>query len=196
VESVSPSGIEAVVVDACWREFSQYERLSWITRVVLLRTTIYHGGCFGAGNYKWQYILIAAFSSLILTWTFMITTLSNGDCYWHRVRGLSVARCATGEVDWKNTRIRCYVGGLFTSTTETLTTRQTDRQTAGVWRPADSLPPSTIVSQQQSDAADGVARKSIRLRDSITAVYFPGNGLPMSVAFHPRRRRLSATSPQ
>jgi len=28
VESVLPSGIEVVVVDACWREFSQYERLS------------------------------------------------------------------------------------------------------------------------------------------------------------------------
>jgi len=64
---VSPSGIEAVVVDACWHEISHYKRLSSIRRVVLLRTAIYDVGYFGtprAGGYKWQYILVAAFSSL------------------------------------------------------------------------------------------------------------------------------------
>jgi len=69
VESVLPSGIESVVVDACWREFSQYEWLSWIRRVVLPRTAIQDGGCYGsprAGGYKWQYILITAFSSYII----------------------------------------------------------------------------------------------------------------------------------
>jgi len=48
VESVSPSRIEAVVVDACWHEFSHYERLSSISRVVLLCTAIYDVGCCGA----------------------------------------------------------------------------------------------------------------------------------------------------
>jgi len=40
VETVLASGIEAVVVDACWREFGQYERLWWIGRVVLPPTAI------------------------------------------------------------------------------------------------------------------------------------------------------------
>jgi len=68
VELVLPSGIKAVVVDACWREFSQYKRLSRIRRVVLPRTVILDGRCFWAPELaalKWQYILIAAFSSYI-----------------------------------------------------------------------------------------------------------------------------------
>jgi len=62
VESVSPFAFEAVDVDICWHEFSHYERLFLVSRVVLLPYCELDVGCFGAlltGGYKWQYILIA-----------------------------------------------------------------------------------------------------------------------------------------
>jgi len=48
VESVLPSVIEAVVVDAGWREFTQYERLSW-TRCVVLPCPVIWLGYKGLG---------------------------------------------------------------------------------------------------------------------------------------------------
>jgi len=70
VQLVLPFVVEAVVGDACWHEFSHYERLSSIRGVVLLLcwcTVIYDVVCLGGGVpsrlYKWQYVLITAFSS-------------------------------------------------------------------------------------------------------------------------------------
>jgi len=49
------SGIEAVVVD--WHKFSQYERFDLECRMFW---ELWDGG------YKWQYVLIAAFSSFCI----------------------------------------------------------------------------------------------------------------------------------
>jgi len=63
-----------------WHDFSQYERLSWIRCDVLPRTAIWDGGCFGApraDGYKWQYILIAAFSSYSSYYNFKTSHMFN-----------------------------------------------------------------------------------------------------------------------
>jgi len=68
VELVSPCAVEAVVVDACLYKFSHYKRLLSIRGVVLLLCCELGRRMFwgaGAGSYKWQYILIAAFSSSV-----------------------------------------------------------------------------------------------------------------------------------
>jgi len=63
---VSPSAVAAVVVDACWHECSHYERLSSFRSVVLLPCCDLGCRVFGgAGGYKWQFILTAAFSSYL-----------------------------------------------------------------------------------------------------------------------------------
>jgi len=69
VESVLPSGIEAVVADVNSVNTNGCHR---IRRVVLLHTAIEDGRWFGvprASGYKWQYILSSAFSSFHLSCT-------------------------------------------------------------------------------------------------------------------------------
>jgi len=60
VESVLPSGIEAVVVDACRREFTvAVNKTCRVAAYCDLGWRMFWGA--RASGYKWQYILTAAF---------------------------------------------------------------------------------------------------------------------------------------